>query len=124
RLSFYFAAKSHWDEAIAAYRQAIALRPAFWQFYPVLGDLYTQRPATRAEAIAAYEEALRLKPERRSSDLDQAFGNVHAQLGYLYNEKQEYDKAIAHFKSGIELRPGNAVVHNNLAFAYRSKGEL
>jgi tetratricopeptide (TPR) repeat protein len=47
--------------------------------------------------------------------------NAFIRLSKLYVKQGKYDKAVTAAKRAIELRPGEAVAHNNLGWAYRMK---
>lgn len=46
----------------------------------------------------------------------------HNNLGIVYNERGEIDKAIEHFQAALKLKPNYAGAHNNLGLAYGKKG--
>jgi tetratricopeptide (TPR) repeat protein len=94
-----------YDEAIAAYEQAIRLGPNYASAYYGKGlALYNLKHYD--EAIAAYEQAIRLDP-------NYAFA-YHCKSVALDNLKR-YDEALAASEQAIRLDP-------DLAFAYNSKG--
>ena len=43
--------------------------------------------------------------------------------GLAYDDKRDYDRAIADFDQAIKLNPNDALVYNNRGFAYRNKGD-
>jgi tetratricopeptide (TPR) repeat protein len=45
-------------------------------------------------------------------------------MGALLLGKGDVDKAMYHFKRGVELKPYNCEVHNNLGLAYALKGQM
>lgn len=49
---------------------------------------------------------------------------AHANLGDVYGDAGDPNRAIAHLAKAIELRPGLAKAHNNLGNALRAKGDL
>jgi Flp pilus assembly protein TadD len=48
----------------------------------------------------------------------------HNHLGAIYYMRQDYKKAIYHFRRGVELRPGNCEVQNNLGLVLAALGDL
>lgn len=60
------------------------------------------------------EEAIKVKP-----DNDFAYN----ELGRIYFEKRDYDKAISLCKKALEFHPDNFQYYENLGFAYRDKDE-
>jgi tetratricopeptide (TPR) repeat protein len=101
------------DEAIAAYREAIRLRPDFAQAHTYLGDTLLTQGKT-AEAIAAYREAIRLKP-------DDAKANCN--LSEVLRISGDLPGAIAVCREGIRVRPDLAELHCNLGGALRQQGQ-
>ena len=65
------------------------------------------------EALKAFEEALRTDP-----DLYQA----HAELGVLYYERRDYERAGQAYKTALRLNPYDARTLNNLAWMYAEQG--
>lgn len=65
------------------------------------------------EALKAFEEALKANP-----DLYQA----HAELGVLYYESRDYDRAVQAYKTALRLNPYDARTLNNLAWMYAEQG--
>jgi tetratricopeptide (TPR) repeat protein len=88
------------QEAIAAYRQAIPLNPAY--VYNDWGNaLYNLE--RYEEAAAKYGQSLELNPD------DEV---VHANLGGAYRELGQYEKAAAEFEQAVSLDPGYASAYN------------
>jgi tetratricopeptide (TPR) repeat protein len=100
------------DEAIAWYRQAIAVNPTENWAYGKLGDALS-RKGDWDGAIAAYQEATRLPPE---------IGSFHYQIAVALEEKGSLDEAIAEYREAIRLPPPNAHAYSNLGDVYRKKG--
>lgn len=44
--------------------------------------------------------------------------------GRVWEEKKEYDKAIADYQEADKLTPGDAATHNNLGSVYHAQGQL
>jgi Tfp pilus assembly protein PilF len=49
---------------------------------------------------------------------------AHNHMGAIEYTRREYKKAIIHFRRGVDLRPGNCEVQNNLGLAFSALGEL
>jgi tetratricopeptide (TPR) repeat protein len=102
------------DEAIAAYRQALALDPKFVQAHVNLGNaLVLQRKLD--EAIAAYRQALALDPK---------YAPAHNNLGNALVQQRKLDEAIAAFRAALALDPKYATAHNNLGSALQQQRKL
>ncbi|AFY64842.1 glycosyl transferase family 9 [Geitlerinema sp. PCC 7407] len=93
-----------WQQAIAAYRQAIDLQPDFAQAHYNLGTAL-QAQKRDDEALAAYQRAIALDP-----GLADAYNN----LGNLYRSRRDIPQAIAAYRQAIDLQPQAAIYHSNL----------
>jgi len=105
------------DEAIAANREAIRLKPNYWAAHYNLGVCLSQK-GKLDEAIAAFREARRLFPN---------WSWPHAALGNALRSQGKLDEAIACFRKAIELDPKDpksAEVHSSLGNALKAQGKL
>jgi eukaryotic-like serine/threonine-protein kinase len=102
------------DEAIAALRAAIALRPESAQFHFGLGvALYRQGKLD--EATTEYHEALRLKPD---------LVTAHYNLGNTLRDQGKLEEAIKAFREALRLNPDFVPAHYNLGLVLRGPGKL
>ena len=95
------------EDAIAAYDQAIRLKPDFAKAYNNRG-IAKDELGRHEDAIADHNQAIRLKP-----DLAEAYsnrGNVNGNLG-------RYEDAIADHNQAIRLKPDLAEAYNNRGVA-------
>ncbi|MFA6147282.1 MAG: tetratricopeptide repeat protein [bacterium] len=101
------------DEAIARYREAIRIYPAFAAAHNNLGAalLKVGRPD---EAIFHIREALRLDPE--SPDAHNNLGIHLARIG-------RSDEAIAQYREALRIRPGYAEAHHSLGMELARTGK-
>jgi predicted O-linked N-acetylglucosamine transferase (SPINDLY family) len=102
------------DEAIAAYRQAIALNPRFAEACCNLGSTLGDK-GHFDEAIAACRQAIALKP---------GFAEAYCNLGSALREKSQLDEAIAAYHQAITFKPGFAEAYCNLGSALGDKGHF
>jgi len=103
---------SCYDEAEAAYREAIRLDPSFANALTNLGNLrYRRGDLESAEAL--YRQALSLDAEQPEA---------HYNIGFLRFEEALFDDAIASFRQAVELDPSFADAHFNLALAIEEVG--
>jgi uncharacterized protein (TIGR03032 family) len=101
------------DEAIAAYRECVALQPEFpngrFNLGVALGDAgqYT-------EAVECLEKVIDAEPER---------AQAHNSLGFAFARRREPHKAIAAYEKAIELEPKYAQAHMNIGMCLLQIGE-
>ncbi|HXN35557.1 MAG TPA: tetratricopeptide repeat protein, partial [Opitutaceae bacterium] len=97
------------EEAIAQYREALRLRPGYFQAHNNLGAALEKIPGRLDEAISHFEEAIRLRPD---------FADAHYNLGIaLERVPGRANDAIAQYEEALRLRPGYADAHYNLGIA-------
>ena len=107
------------DKAIEQLQRAIALtshQPSLWNN---LGQaLYTKRDLDSSyiqESINAYEQALQLQP-----DLIMAYIN----LGLLFQEQGDNERAIAWFRKVLEQNPDHVAAHSHCARLHFRQGRI
>lgn len=49
---------------------------------------------------------------------------IHTNLGVLFVEKGEYEKAIHHFREAIKIRPDFVDAYSNMGIAFKEKGRI
>jgi tetratricopeptide (TPR) repeat protein len=103
-----------YDEAIAAFNEAIKLYPNYAEAYVYRGDAYNFGKKNYDKAIADYTEAIRLNPKN---------GDYYDRRGNAYSEKKDYERAIADQTKAIELEPRNASFYGSRCWAYGNKGD-
>jgi len=102
------------EEAIGAYRQAIALRPGYAEAYGNLGMVLDGK-GLRDEAIAAYLQAIALRPH---------YPEAHYNLGNALKDKGQPGEAAAAYRRAIALRPHYPAAFNNLGNVLNDAGQL
>ena len=103
----------NYDDAIAAYTQAIRLKPDNAHAYYNRGNAKRKLGQHRA-AITDYDTAIRLQPDYASAYNNR--GNVKAELG-------EHIAAIADFDTAIRLKPDDAAAYYNRGISKANLGE-
>ena len=102
------------DDAIAAYRRAIDIKPDFAEAYSNLGVALKEQGKLN-EAVAAYRQAIGIKPD---------YAEAHSNLGVSLKQQGKLSEAIAAFRQAIGIRPDYAKAYSNLGVALRQQGKL
>ena len=101
------------EEAIAHYREALRINPAFSEAHNNLGVALRQKGQSD-EAIAHYREALRINP---------AYSEAHNNLGNALLQRGQTEEAIAQYREALRINPANSEAHNNLGNALLQRGQ-
>ena len=102
------------DEATAAYREAVRVRPDNAGAHANLGcSLQTQGKLD--EAVAEYREAIRLKPDQ---------GLAQCNLGETLADLGRIEEGIAACREAVRLMPYFTTARENLALALRQQGDF
>lgn len=99
------------EEAIAAFRASIAVKPSAEAFYN-LGLAYEQLEQ-HDNAIAAFGQALQL---------DKSDAQAWLGLGDAYYNSEKMDEAIIAYRQSLMLDPNNKIAWNYLGDAYQTGG--
>jgi len=108
------AGQRRYDEALRAFLEALACRPADPEIHANLGHLLLSTGCVTA-ALEVYEAALELAPGSA-----RAHFNCAAALRAAHRD----EAAIVHYRAAIALRPDYLDARNNLANALASLGRL
>ncbi|MGH9723885.1 MAG: tetratricopeptide repeat protein, partial [Candidatus Acidiferrales bacterium] len=103
-----FSRAKSWDQAVANYRQALALEPndPLTHYDLALALKYSGHSE---EAVPEFQDALRLKPN---------WPEAHFGLGAAYYDLQNTAAAADEFKAAVALDPSNVEAHRFLARVY------
>ncbi len=101
------------EEAIAALKKAVEIKPDYGEAYINLGSAYSDM-GKYEEAIAAYRKAVEMKPD---------FDAVYNNLGFTYSRMGKHEEAIDCYMKAIALNPRRDTAYFNLGFAYRDLGK-
>jgi tetratricopeptide (TPR) repeat protein len=96
------------EEAMDAYRRAVACDPAFADAHCNLGALHQQR-GERAAAGACYEAAVAADPDHVEARFN---------LAGLLEEEGHDEAALAHYRAAVRVDPTFPDAHLNLALLY------
>lgn len=113
RIAQAYASLNRDPEAEKMYRQAIALRPDFWENYNALGHYYLSRGKLE-EAAEAFSRITELRPE---SDI--GFSNLAGTL--IYAGKMA--EAVPLLQAAIRIHP-TVEAHSNLGFIHYARGNF
>ena len=136
------------EEAVEAYRKAIALKPEYADAYYNMGNALKEQ-GKLDEAIEAYSKAQKINPG--SAKVNNRIGNLFSKKGNLEEAIEAYDKAISlepnfpeafynmgnilneqgkpaeaivAYKKAISIKPNYADAYNNLANVLRDQDRL
>ena len=101
-------------EAIAAFRQAIVIMPAYAEAHYNLGNALNHQGKLN-ETVAAYRQAIGIKPD---------YAEAHSNLGNALQDLGKLDEAVAAYRHAIGINPDNAEVHCNLGVALKDQGKI
>jgi tetratricopeptide (TPR) repeat protein len=106
--------QGHLEEAIAACRQGLVLRPQWAEVHYNLASALLQNGAT-GEAIESFKAAIAIKPD---------FADALNDLGKTYLVCGNTDEAIKCFRQAIAVKPDFADAHNDLGVALLNRLEF
>jgi tetratricopeptide (TPR) repeat protein len=102
------------QRAVAAFREAVRLKPEYAEAHYNLGRLLSDL-GKLDEAIAEYREAIRLQPK---------YADAHRNLGLAFKKQGKLDEVIATYREAIRLNPEYADAHLTLGTALGQQGKL
>jgi tetratricopeptide (TPR) repeat protein len=108
RLGRFYQGQRRYAEAIAAYRQALALDPGYADAQNGLGVIYAEQ-GHHDEAVKAFQAAIAASPRA---------AYLHNNLGYVLLLQGSNEKAVEVLEEARRLEPGNAKVRDNLIIGY------
>ena len=137
RLAQALVKQEKWQEAIAAYQQALTITPNWVEVQRELGDLFLKLERWD-EAVQVYEIAIGLRSDtevyhnlgdallklqcwedaiaayQKAIELNPEFSWSYNNLGDGLRELQRWDEAAQSYQKAIELKPDFALSHHNL----------
>jgi tetratricopeptide (TPR) repeat protein len=102
------------EQAIACFREAIALQPDYVAAYNQLGNAL-QGLGKSDEAIACYQKILEINPHVAAA---------HCNLGSIWQMQGKYEEAIAAYQRAIQITPDFALAHRNLGELLANQGQI
>ncbi|SKB14091.1 hypothetical protein PL11201_580083 [Planktothrix sp. PCC 11201] len=109
RLAQALVEQEKWQEAIAAYQQALIITPTWVEVQRELGGLFLKLELWD-EAVEVYETAISLR-----SDVAEVYHN----LGEVLLKLQRWEGAVSAYQKAIELNPEFSWSYNNLGDGLR-----
>jgi predicted O-linked N-acetylglucosamine transferase (SPINDLY family) len=102
------------DQAVEAYRQSVAINPAYAEAHYNLGNaLFGQNKLE--EAVTAYRDAIRGKPDH---------AGAYCNLGIALKGLNKLDEAVAAYLNAVKIRPDHAEAHSNLGNVLQIQGKF
>ncbi len=102
------------EEALAAFRQALELKPDYAEAHNNYGMALAKKGESE-EALREFKEALRLKPK---------LARAHNNLGIALGKRGQLIESEAEFREALRLDPSFADAHYNLGLALDEAGDL
>jgi|WetSurMetagenome_2_1015567.scaffolds.fasta_scaffold00035_70 tetratricopeptide (TPR) repeat protein len=93
-----------WDDAVAAYQEALRIGPGNAAYRNTLGNICYDS-GKYPEAIEHYKKTIGLSPE---------IAVYHANLGLAYYALKQWDDAVAAYQEALRIEPDNAAYRNTL----------
>ncbi len=106
--------QGRFDEAIAQFEKALAIKPDYAQGHSNLGAVYVEQDRLD-EAIAEFERALKIDP---------GYAGAHNNLGLALEKKGAPQEALKEYARAVELKPDYADARYNLGVALMRSGRL
>lgn len=136
------------DEAIAAYKEAISIKPDYAEAHNNMGvSLHAQYKLK--EAIASYQKAILINPNyteafhnmgntlyeqgrledaiaayRRALCIKPDYANAYISMGNILHEQSKLEEAAAAYEKGLLENPADADAFYNLANTFYKQGNL
>jgi tetratricopeptide (TPR) repeat protein len=101
--ALYTAAR--YDDAIAVYRDLVALQPDNFIGFHMLG-LVAQKQGHPDEALSFFQRAVSVAASPPPQTL--------SSMGFIYHERGDYRQAVEAFRTALQARSGSAATHRNL----------
>jgi Flp pilus assembly protein TadD len=102
------------DEAVASYREAIKIFPAFEEAHVNLSQALLEQ-GRAAESLPETAIAARIKPDDEETQYN---------LGTSLAEQGRFEEAVEAFRTAVRLKPDYAKAHANLGSALANLGRL
>jgi predicted O-linked N-acetylglucosamine transferase (SPINDLY family) len=109
------------EEAVAAYRRALQIKPDTAVFHRNLGNVL-QCAGRWNEAIPAYRRALEMEPG--STEIASSLANALSQQGSSLEQAGRLDEALASYQQAVEIQPYEPRRHCRVGCLLQRQGRL
>lgn len=117
-----YAKHRQYDQAIAAYTEALQIDPQYVEVYVKRGVAHNEEARDKPKraqaelnlAIADYNAALRINPQS-----DEAYRN----RGLAYKKRGQHDEAMTDYNTTLRINPQSNKAYNDRGKVYASKGQ-
>ena len=98
--------QDQFEEAMAAYKKAISIKPDFAEGYNNLGNILSDQGYLN-EAIKSFKKAISIKPD---------YAAAYSNMGNAYQDQGKLEDAIDALNKAISINPGYSEAWNNLYY--------
>ena len=102
------------EEAVAAFRRAIGIKPDFAEAHSSLGIVLAKQGKVE-EAVAAFRRAIGIEPD---------YAEAHSNLGIMLVSQGKFEEAVAAFRRAIGIKPDFVEAHSNLGTTLARLGKV
>ena len=102
------------DTAIDSYKQALRIKPDYFEAHINLGNALKDKGDLTA-AVHSYQQAINIKPD---------YADAYYNLGTALEKMGDLDAAICNFKKSLNIHPNSAKVYNSIGTSLKEKGDL
>lgn len=99
--------QEQWEEAIAAYQEAIQLQPQWVEPRQAIGEIFLKLEQWQ-EAISCYQQLIEIQPN---------IAQFHHNLGDALSKLERWEDAVSAYQKSIQLNPEFSWSYNNLGDA-------
>lgn len=110
----YYKERTHPQDAVKEYQNALKLKSDYLDAHINLGNIYKDL-GRLDEAVREYLMAIKLKSDDAA---------VHTNMGNTYKDLGRLDEAVREFQTAIKLKPDDAITHTNLGNTYKDLGHV
>jgi tetratricopeptide (TPR) repeat protein len=117
---------NHYDQAVGAFKKALALDPQNTTAYNYMGKIYLSQ-GKNDEAIKAFKQLVRIQSNSSISDSSSnapTIVDAHVSLGNAYLQNKQYSASEKEFKTAAKYDPQNPLPDYTLGLQYANTDRL